>query len=218
MKFKVRTFCSALIGGALLALSITLPVRAQASLDDQLAAIQHHWAEAYYSVPKDGKRAAFEALETEADGFVAAYPEKAEPLVWRAIVLSSEAKFDGGVGALKMIKKARADLEAAEKIDARALDGSVYTSLGSLYAKAPGWPLAFGNKDKAISYLDKALAINPDGMDPNFFYGELMADSGDKAAARSYYEKALAAPPRPGREDADAGRRQEIEAALAALG
>jgi hypothetical protein len=31
------------------------------------------------------------------------------------------------------------------------------------------------------------------------------------------FRKALAAPPRPGRESADAGRRGEIEAALAAL-
>ncbi len=94
----------------------------------------------------------------------------------------------------------------------------MYTSLGSLYANVPGWPIGFGSKDKAEDFLQKALAINPAGIDPNFFYAELLAARGDKAAARRSYEKALAAAPRPGREDADAGRRAEINAGLRKLG
>ena len=105
----------------------------------------------------------------------------------------------------------------AEKIDASALDGSVYTSLGSLYAKAPGWPLAFGDKKQAAAYLRKALAINPDGIDPNYFYGDLLIEQKQKAEAERYLNKALAAAPRPGRDDADSGRRAEIQQALAKL-
>ena len=54
------------------------------------------------------------------------------------------------------------------------LNGSVYTSLGSLYYQVPGWPIGFGSDKKAESYLKKALAVNPDGMDPNYFYGDFM--------------------------------------------
>ena len=40
----------------------------------------------------------------------------------------------------------------------------------------PGWPIGFGDKKKAEEYLKKALAANPDGIDPNFFYGDFLLD------------------------------------------
>ena len=172
--------------------------------------LQHAWADAYYSVPDDQKKARFAALSERAAVVVAQNPGRAEPLVWQGIILSSAAKFDGGPHALSLVKEARAALEAAEKIDPGALDGSVYTSLGSLYTNVPGWPLSFGNKDKAAEYLHKALEINPAGVDTNFFYAELLHQQGKDAEARMYLAKALAAPPRPGREDADAGRRRDM--------
>ena len=189
-----------------------------ATLEDALSSIQHGWAQAYYAVPKEQKDAAFDKLIGEADAMLQAYPQRAEALTWHAIVLSSAAKFGGGLSALGQVKQARKDLLQAEQIDPNILNGSVYSSLGSLYANVPGWPIAFGDKKQADAYLQKALTINPNGIDPNFFYGELLAGRGDKAAAKTYYEKALAAAPRPGREDADAGRRSEIKAALAKLG
>lgn len=191
--------------------------RAPDPLGTDIVQLQHGWAEAYYQVPEKQKVDRFKALAEEAAAVRAEHPGRAEPLIWQAIVLSSHAKFEGGLGALGKIKQARELLLAAEKIDPAALEGSVYTSLGSLYAKAPGWPVAFGDRKKAAEYLKKALAINPDGIDPNFFYGDLLLDQGRKAEAEKYLRRALMAPPRPGREDADAGRRAEIEAALAAL-
>lgn len=74
----------------------------------------------------------------------------------------------------------------------------------------PGWPVGFGDDEKAEQLLKQALAINPTGIDPNFFYGDFLLDQGRKAEAKSYLEKALSAPPRPGRELADQGRRIEI--------
>lgn len=189
-----------------------------ASVDDGLPPIQHGWAEAYYTTPKDSKDDAFKALLAQADALVSDNPGRAEPLVWRAILQSSRAKFDGGVGALKMAKAARQDLLAAEKIQPDVLYGALYTTLGSLYANVPGWPLGFGDKEKAAQYLKRALQLNPDGIDPNYFYAELLVKTGDKAGARTYLDKALAAAPRPGREDADAGRRSEIEQLKAELG
>jgi hypothetical protein len=56
-------------------------------------------------------------------------------------------------------------------IDPRALQGSAYTSLGSLYYQVPGWPIGFGDDKRAEAMLLKALEINPDGIDPNYFYG-----------------------------------------------
>ncbi|MDP2247983.1 MAG: tetratricopeptide repeat protein, partial [Nitrosomonadales bacterium] len=122
----------------------------------------------------------------------------------------------GGLGALKQAEKARDLLLLAEKINPQALQGSAYTTLGSLHYKVPGWPIGFGDKKKARTYLEKALQINPDGIDPNYFYADFLSEQGDYNKALQYYEKALAATPRPGREDADAGRRQEIESGMEA--
>jgi uncharacterized membrane-anchored protein len=51
----------------------------------------------------------------------------------------------------------------------------------------------------------------------NYSIGDFLLYRGDQDKARGFLEKALAAPARPGREDEDAGRRQEIEADLARL-
>lgn len=214
MKFKSALTLLLLVFGIGAAQAQTAP----APLDADIAQLQHGWAQAFYSVPEKQKEAAFKSLAAQASQVSSRHAGRAEPMVWEAIILSSYAKFEGGLGALDKIKQARKLLLAAEGIDPKALDGSIYTSLGSLYAKSPGWPLAFGDKKKAREYLERALTLNPEGIDPNFFLGELLLDQGDKVGARRHLDRALQAPPRPGREDADAGRREEVRALLAKLG
>jgi len=63
--------------------------------------------------------------------------------------------------------------------------------------------------------LQQALKLNPNGIDPNYFYAEYLFEQGDYAKSLQYLDKAAHAAPRPGRELADQGRRNEI-AALAA--
>ncbi|MDA1382172.1 hypothetical protein PCI56_27515 [Plesiomonas shigelloides subsp. oncorhynchi] len=54
-----------------------------------------------------------------------------------------------------MVKEAKASLEKALKQNPNALDGSAYTSLGSLYYKVPGWPVGFGDDEQAERLLKK---------------------------------------------------------------
>ena len=187
------------------------------NLETDLAAIQQRWAEIQYQVAKDDKEKAFEALAGQAETLTASYPDRAEALIWRAIVLSTWAGEKGGLGALSLVKDARRHLEKAIDIDDRALDGSAYTSLGSLYYQVPGWPIGFGDNDKARRLLQKALSINPDGIDPNFFFADYLLEQGEEDRARQYLERALSAPDRPGRALADEGRRQEVRDRLAKL-
>ena len=115
---------------------------------------------------------------------------------------------------MKYAKAARKDFEKAIETDAEALSGSAYTSLGTLYFKVPGWPVGFGSDEVAQQYLEKGLAINPDGIDPNYFYGEYLFEQGDYAKSRDYLLKAQRAPGRPDRPVADRGRQQDIQALL----
>ena len=184
------------------------------STGDAIVELQHGWAKAYYQTSDKQKEAAFKELAAKAHQVTAASPGRAEPLVWEAIILSSYAKFAGGLSALSNAKAARDLLLAAEKIQPDALDGSIYSSLGSLYYKVPGWPIGFGNKQKAREYLEKAVKLNPEGIDPNYFFGDFLIEQGEYVKAREYLEKAMTAPARPGRDDADQGRRAEVQQAL----
>ena len=187
---------------------------ANEKLDASIASLQHEWAKANYSVPKDAQEAAFKNLTEQAHQVTEQHAKAPEALIWEGIANAGYAKAKGGLGAIKLAEKARDLLLAAEKANPNALQGSAYTSLGSLYYKVPSWPIGFGDKKKAKAYLEKALLLNPDGIDPNFFYADYLSERGEYKQAIQYYEKALAAPPRAGREDADAGRRAEAEAGL----
>lgn len=188
---------------------------ADTPFDAELSAIAQAWDHANFeSASKDEKGAALEALSKRAANFTHNYPQRAEPLIWEGIVLSSYAGAKGGLGALGLAKQSRERLLAALKIDPTALSGSAYTSLGALYYKVPGFPLGFGDHDKAREYLRKALEISPDGIDANYFYGELMIEDGDYSQALRYLQKAQAAPPRTNRPVADAGRHKEIGALI----
>jgi tetratricopeptide (TPR) repeat protein len=188
-----------------------------AAPEEVIRPIQDQWAEIKYRTPEKQQAEQYEALAQKSRQIVEANPGLAEALIWDGIVVSSEAGARGGLGALSLAKEARQRLEGALKINDKALHGSAYTSLATLYAKVPGWPIGFGDKAKAEEYFKKSLAINPDGIDPNFFYGEYLAERDRVQEARQYLEVALKAAPRPGRELADSGRRQEIKALLAKL-
>lgn len=201
-----------------IAILLVLPAWACAAdgeMSTELLSIQHAWEQANYgTAAPDAKARSLEQLSARAETLVQRFPGRAEPLIWQGIVLSTYAGAKGGLGALSLVKKSRDSLLAALKLNPTALDGSAYTSLGALYYKVPGWPIGFGDRAKAEQFLRKGLEQNPDGIDPNFFYGELMFEEKHYADSLRYLEKARAAPARPERPLADSGRRAEIDALI----
>ena len=185
------------------------------STDDIVSELQKNWAIANYEMSGDAQVDAYEALIEKANAAVANNSGSAEILVWNGIIKSAYAGVKGGLGALSYAKDARKSLEASLKIDDQALNGSAYASLGTLYSKVPGWPVGFGNDKKAVQFLQKALEINPDGIDPNYFYADYLRDNKDYESAEKYLLKAQEAAPRADRPVADTGRQQEISVALA---
>ncbi len=184
-------------------------------VDDAVADLQRDWEVIRYQTPASDRLKRFELLAEKAHQVSVNHPGRSEPLVWEGIIVSSLAGEKGGLGALSLVKQAKALYEQAIAIDGQVLDGSAYGSLGVLYYKVPGWPIAFGSKAKAEEMLKKALAINPAGIDPNFFYGEFLIENDRQAEGVAFLERALQAPPRPTRQIADTGRREEIRTLLA---
>ena len=201
----------------LLAVALFCSLSAFAGVEEDVTALQHEWELIKYQRPATEQEKAFEALAHEADGVRAKYPGRAEPQIWYGIIAASYAGARGGLGALSVVKEAKKALEQALAIDPKALEGSAYTSLGSLYYQVPGWPIGFGDDEKAREMLQKALALNPGGIDPNYFLGDFLYRKGNYDGARAALRTALKAPPRPDRPLADAGRRKEIEALLAEM-
>ena len=182
-----------------------------------LAKLQQRWAEINYTLPPGEQAAAFSYLGDEADQLVERYPDAAELHIWAGIIRSTEAGASGGLGALGLVKQAKKELETALELNPLALDGSAYTSLGALYYQVPGWPLGFGDEQKAEWHLQRALAINPEGIDSLYFWGDYLHEQGRDAEARQALERALMAAPRPGRELADSGRRDDIRQLMSEL-
>lgn len=186
-----------------------------AGMADDIKQLQHEWAVIKYQTAESDQQKLYEALAARAGSVTARYPDKAEPHIWQGIILSTWAGAKGGLGALSLAKESRKQLEAAIAIDPDAMQGSAYTSLGTLYFKVPGWPIGFGDTEKAEELLKQALAVNPDGIDPNFFYGEFLLEEDRYAESIAVLNKALQAPPRSDRPIADAGRKAEIQETLA---
>ena len=177
---------------------------------DEVKQIQTRWAQLYYlSEYKNKNYRELQELARNANRLSSTFPDSAEALTWDGIVLSTRAEKKGGVGALSLVREALLKLEAAEQINPTVLDGSIFASLATLYSKVPGWPLSFGNDKKARYYFKKALEVNPDGLDINYFYAEYLTDSDEDALALEYVEKALNAPVLISRPVADKGRRQQ---------
>nr|WP_231703390.1 tetratricopeptide repeat protein [Halopseudomonas pelagia] len=191
-----------------------MSIAAQAA---DVSELQQLWAQIQYELPANQQSQAFSVLADQARQLTEANPDSAAAHIWQGIILSSWAGAEGGLGALGKVKEARAELEQALTLEPEALQGSAYTSLGALYYQVPGWPIGFGDDEKAAELLQKALTLNPDGIDSNYFWADYLINQKRYAEARTALLKAQAASPRPGRELADKGRQQEIRELLKTL-
>ena len=207
MKFWSVTW----LGGALLAGSL-VGTSLQAADTEPYLAFQQRWAEAQYQQQGDAQEQALASLADEVRAASAARPDDLPLKTWAGIIVGSYAGAKGGLGALSLAEEAKADYEVVIAKDASVLKGSALTSLGVLYYKVPGWPLGFGDEERAAFMLQRGLNLNPEGIDSNYFYADFLVSQGKKEEAKSYLLKAKAAAPRPGREIADAGRQREIAA------
>ena len=197
-----------LVCGSIVGLALSTP--AVASDSEPYLQFQQKWAQAQYQQQGDAQEQALATLADEVRASSAAHPDDLALKTWAGIIIGSYAGAKGGLGALSLAEESKAAYEAVIAKDPSVLNGSALTSLGVLYYKVPGWPLGFGDEERAAFMLKRGLALNPDGIDSNYFYADFLASQGKKEEAKRCLQKAKAAAPRPGREIADAGRQSEI--------
>lgn len=180
-----------------------------------VSSLRTAWAEIkYQESDRDAQIEKFDRLAAQAEILVKANPDDAALKAWQGTILSSEAAAINGISALPKLKKAKTLLEYAIAQDDKVENGFAHGVLGALYDRVPGWPIAFGDTEKAEAHLKHALELDPNGIDANFYYGEFLVSHGKYEQAITTLEKALAAPDRIDRKLADDGRRREIKAAL----
>nr|WP_158163166.1 tetratricopeptide repeat protein [Vibrio mimicus] len=205
--FKWMSISTLLVGNVTAAYAIT-----------PLEQVQKDWAKCQYQTPSaDEQESCFERTIARTRLELNMAGDNPELKVWLAINQSSLAGVKGGLGALSLVKEAKSLFEEVIAQAPSTLDGSAYTSLGTLYYKVPGWPVAFGDDKKAEQLLKQALDMNPNGIDANYFYGDFLVQQGRDTEARHYLLQAQQAPARPQREVADAGRQKEIAHLLESL-
>lgn len=210
----IRRF-PALFATILLAVAAAPVTAAESSFAAELAALQHEFDRAsFQTTEKHARKAAFQALVEHATGLSARYRDHAEAVAWEGIVLSAFAGEVGAMSAMKYAKAARTALLEAERRQPECLEGGVLASLGALYSKVPGGFIGFGDDDLAAEYFAKAIAVDPDNIDSNFFYGEFLIDQGNYAEAVLVLNRALSAPAVAARPVFDNGRRREIKELL----
>jgi len=178
--------------------------------DAAMRDIQHRWAVANYEIRGKPRLAALQTLTQEAERLTTAYPGRAEAWIWSGIIRATIAGREGGLHALTVARAARSDFERALALDPNALGGLAYARLGALYYRVPSWPAGFGDPVKAEEMLQRALEINPDGIDNNFFYGDFLLEQGHRRRGVQYLLRAQQAPPQADQPLADSGLRHEI--------
>ncbi|MFZ2407441.1 MAG: hypothetical protein WAW41_20075 [Methylobacter sp.] len=184
------------------------------NLDDSLKSIETEWASIYYSTPKSKQGAAYVQLLEKTANLARQYPHAAEPIFWQAVVKATYADHQDAFSALNAIHEARDLLMKAININPKAMNGSAYVTLGTLYYMVPKWPISFGDDDAAKQMLETALKINPDGIDANYFYGEFLMLHNKPNDAVIYFERATAAPARTDQLYADNQLKAEAKLAL----
>ncbi len=189
----------------------TLSAGTHAQMNPEVIAVRSQWEQVNYLSEDADKEKEYLALMEQCEILNRGDNATVEGIIWCGVVKSTYAGYTSGLGALKYAKQARVDMEKSLDMNDEALDGAASTTLGTLYARVPGWPLGFGDDKKARHYLLAGLAVNPEGIEGNYFYAEFLYEQGEYEEARKYLGIASKAKDRPGRAVSDNGRRIEIE-------
>lgn len=198
----------------LLALNLMPTLVKAGAVEQAVQKIESQWAHIHYNVAKEQQEAAYQQLLAEVKVLNLQHPDQAELIIQQAIIIASNADNIDAFSALEAANQARELLMRAIQLDPNASEGAAFVTLGSLYYMVPGWPIAYGDTNKADALLKKALVINPNTIDANYFYGDFLATQGKQKQAVSYFKRAVAIPVRKNQEFADNQLHKQAKLAI----
>lgn len=204
---KLRAFFSAIV------ISVTASA-AWADAATNITALQNEWDRINFTLKKDDQIKPLEVLIVQAKAVNAENPGSAPALIWEGIIRATYAGAKGGLGALGECKTAKGLFEQSIAINPQALNGAAYTSVGSLYYQVPGWPVGFGDDEKAEAMLKKGLAAGPQDIDAHYFYADYLITQKRWKEAVSMLQEGLATPNDSKRPLFQKGRRDKMTAML----
>ncbi len=180
----------------------------------EIAEVESEWASIYYGQSITEQKRSYPVLLERTQSLLEKFPESVELLIWKAIIISTNAAYQSPFTALTSIHNAKKLLELAIQKNPKALDGAAFVTLGTLYYMTPGWPISFGDKDKAEQLLKKGIDLNPQSIDAHYFYADYLLSKNEINQATKYFKLALLVPNRSGQIYADKQLKKEAILAL----
>jgi len=184
------------------------------NIDSQINQLESEWATIYYSESSEQQHENYPLLIQKAKTLSEEHPHAAEPLIWQAILIATNAAHQSPFKALSSIETAKELLEQTINNQPKALEGAAQVVLATLYYMTPGWPISFGNQDRAELLFKEALKINPLSIDSNYFYAEYLLTKDNLEKAQVYFKRAISAPIRQNQIYADTQLQKEAHTAL----
>lgn len=87
------------------------------------------------------------------------------------------------LGALKLVREMEREFLTTASLDAGIDFAGPARGLGLLYRDAPGWPISIGNRSRARTYLERAVALAPDYPENLLNLAESEVKWGDRQGA-----------------------------------
>lgn len=198
---------------AVFSIALTNGAKAQ-TIDETFSEFENRWAMTVFELPIGKRDRALKSLLFEARDLAHRYADLPRAAAWHGIVANECVRARCLSRSTRLRKEARDALLKAESLDPLVLDGLVYATLGTLYSEAPSYLGGFGSKTRGIGYMWKAIVLDPEGLDANYLYAELLVDEKRYRDAREVLINASALPARTDHLRADLGRHRQIQALL----
>ena len=199
----------------LLAMVATSATAARAStVDEALTDIEQRWAGAVFESKGRQQNKALATLLSDVRELASTHGENPKAVAWHGIIAHECVRNHCKSNSSSLRREARDALLKAESLGPGPLRSLVYGNLGGLYAHTSSNFGGFGSKVRGIGYMWKAIVVDPEGLDANYLYAELLVDEKRYRDAHDVLLKASTTIVRPEHERADRGRRAQVLALL----
>ena len=114
-------------------------------------------------------------------------------LFWKAAAIGKVAEDGGVLNALGLVRSMEELLLKVVMLDETYENAGAHRALGRIYHLLPGFPISFGNNQKALMHLRRAYELFPMDVITRAFYADLLYDEGQKKEARYHADFVLSA-------------------------